>query len=97
MPSGRPVPPGTCGTPRSPAAACAADSRVVRTLCSPSIGTPATLADRARRDERTRDEYPHSLYKGAFSLAVLFADLEHPEDACFPFYELRPDTLRELP
>ena len=56
-----------------------------------------TLADRARRDERTRDEYPHSLYKGAFSLAVLFADLEHPEDACFPFYELRPDTLRELP
>lgn len=55
-----------------------------------------TLADRAQREDRARDEYPHSLYKGAFSLAVLFADLDRPDDACFPFYELRPETLRGL-
>ncbi|PYI94569.1 MAG: hypothetical protein DME97_00925 [Verrucomicrobia bacterium] len=32
-------------------------------------------------------EYPHSLYKGEFGLAVLAADLEQPDEAAMPFFE----------
>lgn len=54
----------------------------------------AILTDRARRDPSPRDEYPHSLYKGALALAVLNADLERPDDASMPFFELRPGWQR---
>lgn len=32
-------------------------------------------------------DYPHSLYKGEFGLAVLAADLEEPDEARMPFFE----------
>ncbi len=44
------------------------------------------LAQRAVRAGRS-DDYPHSLYKGGFGLAVLIADLERPEEAAMPLFE----------
>ena len=45
------------------------------------------LALRAARVGNTAKEYPHSLYKGEFGLAVLAADLEDPNEATMPFFE----------
>jgi serine/threonine-protein kinase len=45
------------------------------------------LAERAAIDGGMPSEYPHSLYKGEFGLAVLSADLEQPEEATMPFFE----------
>jgi serine/threonine-protein kinase len=45
------------------------------------------LGVRAATKGQTPSEYPHSLYKGGFGLAVLAADLEQPEDARMPFFE----------
>jgi serine/threonine protein kinase len=45
------------------------------------------LAMRGARRASTPKEYPHSLYKGEFGLAVLTADLEQPDEATMPFFE----------
>jgi len=45
------------------------------------------LAMRAARVGNIPKEYPHSLYKGEFGLAVLVADLEQPNEAAMPFFE----------
>jgi eukaryotic-like serine/threonine-protein kinase len=45
------------------------------------------LAVRAARVGSIPKEYPHSLYKGEFGLAVLAADLEQPNEATMPFFE----------
>ncbi len=45
------------------------------------------LTMRGVREGRVLSEYPHSLYKGEFVLAVLAADLEQPEQATMPFFE----------
>jgi serine/threonine-protein kinase len=45
------------------------------------------LALRAARVGNIQKEYPHSLYKGEFGLAVLAADLEEPNEATMPFFE----------
>lgn len=45
------------------------------------------LALRAARAGNNQKEYPHSLYKGEFGLAVLAADLEDPDEATMPFFE----------
>jgi hypothetical protein len=45
------------------------------------------LAQHAVLHGQHQPDYPHSLYKGAFGLAVLAADLERPEDARMPFFE----------
>jgi eukaryotic-like serine/threonine-protein kinase len=45
------------------------------------------LALRAARVGNISKEYPHSLYKGEFGLAVLAADLEEPNEATMPFFE----------
>jgi serine/threonine-protein kinase len=45
------------------------------------------LADRAARNGAMPPEYPHSLFKGEFGLAVLAADLEVPDEAVMPFFE----------
>jgi len=45
------------------------------------------LARRSERDGYIPAEYPHSLYKGEFGLAVLAADLEEPDQAAMPFFE----------
>lgn len=46
------------------------------------------LALRAARHGTMPSEYPHGLYKGELGLAVLAADLEQPEWARMPFFEL---------
>lgn len=46
-----------------------------------------TLAHRAAKDGAMPPEYPRSLYKGEFGLAVLAADLEVPHEAVMPFFE----------
>ena len=45
------------------------------------------LAMRSAREGNIPAEYPHSLYKGEFGLAVLAADLEQPDQAMMPFFE----------
>lgn len=45
------------------------------------------LGRRAAEFGQFEESHPHSLYKGEISLAVLAADLEHPETALFPFFE----------
>lgn len=45
------------------------------------------LAVRAARGDNIPKEYPHSLYKGEFGLAVLVTDLERPNEAAMPFFE----------
>lgn len=45
------------------------------------------LAMRAATGGHAPKEYPHSLYKGEFGLAVLAADLEQPDEATMPFFE----------
>jgi serine/threonine-protein kinase len=45
------------------------------------------LAVRGARATNTPKDYPHSLYKGEFGLAVLAADLERPNEATMPFFE----------
>jgi hypothetical protein len=45
------------------------------------------LGNRAARNDGMPPEYPHSLYKGEFGLAVLAADLEVPDQAVMPFFE----------
>jgi serine/threonine-protein kinase len=45
------------------------------------------LATRAAAEGHSPKEYPHSLYKGEFGLAVLAADLEQPDEATMPFFE----------
>jgi eukaryotic-like serine/threonine-protein kinase len=45
------------------------------------------LAIRAAAGGHAPKEYPHSLYKGEFGLAVLAADLEQPDEASMPFFE----------
>jgi serine/threonine-protein kinase len=54
----------------------------------------AVWVDRARdlilrtlRNAHAEDQYAHSLYKGRFGLAVLAAELAHPEEARTPFFE----------
>jgi serine/threonine-protein kinase len=50
----------------------------------------ARWAAAAATDTRTKsgpDFRPESLYKGDLGLAVLDADLEHPEQACMPMFE----------
>lgn len=48
----------------------------------------------ANNESRTRSDYeqfalrPESLYKGELGLAVLAADLERPEHACMPLFEI---------
>ncbi len=46
------------------------------------------LARRAAQAGKTAGDYPHSLYKGDFGLAVLAADLERPEESAMPFFEV---------
>lgn len=54
----------------------------------------ASYAVVATNDARSRREYeqmalrPESLYKGELGIAILAADLEHPEHACMPLFEL---------
>jgi serine/threonine-protein kinase len=45
------------------------------------------LALRGARVDNISKEYPHSLYKGEFGLAVLAADLDQPNEATMPFFE----------
>jgi eukaryotic-like serine/threonine-protein kinase len=45
------------------------------------------LAVRASNEGRMPPEYPHSLYKGHFGLAVLGVALERPDEARMPFFE----------
>ena len=45
------------------------------------------LASRSAQDSTGASEYPHSLYKGKFGLAVLAVDLEQPSEARMPFFE----------
>lgn len=45
------------------------------------------LAIRSVRGGNVPPEYPYSLYKGEFGLAVLAADLEQPDEATMPFFE----------
>jgi len=45
------------------------------------------LARRAAKDGHTPAEYPHSLWKGSFGLAVLAADLEQPDESAMPLFE----------
>lgn len=45
------------------------------------------LALRSVQEGNIPGEYPHSLYKGEFGLAVLAADLEEPDQAIMPFFE----------
>ena len=45
------------------------------------------LSARAVKSKGTHREYPHSLWKGEFGVAVLAADLEDPEWARMPFFE----------
>jgi serine/threonine-protein kinase len=56
------------------------------------VGEPAWLdraRDLARQAEQAggRDDYPHSLWKGGFGLAVLAADLDRPEEAAMPLFQ----------
>ena len=56
------------------------------------VGEPVWLdraRDLARQAERAggRDDYPHSLWKGGFGLAVLAADLDRPDEAAMPLFE----------
>lgn len=46
-----------------------------------------SLSIRGARDGDSPKEYPHSLYKGEFGLAILAADLENPDEATMPFFE----------
>lgn len=60
------------------------------TGCADWLERARSLAAAARITfDRTRDtlERPLSLFKGEAGLAVLAADLEHPETAAFPFFE----------
>lgn len=45
------------------------------------------LADRAARQDARNPVRPDSLYKGGLGVAVLAADLAHPEDAAMPFFQ----------
>jgi eukaryotic-like serine/threonine-protein kinase len=45
------------------------------------------LCARGAKASGTHREYPHSLYKGEFGVAVLAADLEDPEWGRMPFFE----------
>jgi serine/threonine-protein kinase len=45
------------------------------------------LGNRAATNGGMPPEYPHSLFKGEFGLAVLAADLEVPHQAVMPFFE----------
>ena len=45
------------------------------------------LAMRAATGGHAPKEYPHSLYKGEFGLAVLAADLDQPDEATMPLFE----------
>ena len=45
------------------------------------------LAIRSVRGGNVPPEYPYSLYKGEFGLAVLAADLEQPDESTMPFFE----------
>jgi serine/threonine-protein kinase len=45
------------------------------------------LCARAAKASGTQREYPHSLWKGEFGVAVLAADLEDPEWGRMPFFE----------
>jgi serine/threonine-protein kinase len=45
------------------------------------------LAVRGGRMASAPTEYPHSLYKGEWGLAVLMADLEAPDESAMPFFE----------
>jgi serine/threonine protein kinase len=45
------------------------------------------LALRTAKEGHFPPEYPNSLYKGEFGLAVLAADLEEPDRAVMPFFE----------
>ena len=56
------------------------------------VGEPVWLdraRDLARQAEHAggRDDYPHSLWKGGFGLAVLAADLDRPDEAAMPLFE----------
>lgn len=46
-----------------------------------------TLGNRAAKEGAMPPDYPRSLYKGEFGLAVLAADLEAPNEAVMPFFE----------
>jgi len=48
------------------------------------------LGERAAAHGEFEPEYPHSLYKGRLVLAALAADLDCPEEASQPFFELEP-------
>jgi serine/threonine protein kinase len=45
------------------------------------------LAWRGAKQDAARAEYPHSLYKGGFGLAVLAADLDAPDEAIMPCFQ----------
>lgn len=45
------------------------------------------LVRRAMRGAQAEDEFAHSLYKGRFGLAVLAAELDHPDEASMPLFE----------
>lgn len=53
----------------------------------PWLRRARALAERAASAGTELDEYRWSLYKGAFGLVVLAADLEQPEESAQPFYE----------
>ena len=46
------------------------------------------LCARGAAESAQHPEYPHSLYKGGFGVAVLAADLERPGEARMPFFEV---------
>jgi eukaryotic-like serine/threonine-protein kinase len=51
-------------------------------------GRAHALAARGVRHGKTHGEHPHSLYKGQLGLAALAADLERPDEARMPFFEI---------
>lgn len=53
-----------------------------------SYAVVATNEARNRREHEQMALRPESLYKGELGIAVLAADLEHPEHACMPLFEL---------
>jgi predicted Ser/Thr protein kinase len=56
------------------------------------------LARRAAEEIAHSSEPQDSLYRGELGVAVLLADLEHPEEAAMPFFESRPGVPpTELP
>jgi len=57
---------------------------------SPWLERARDLAELAATEGRFERRYPHSLFVGELGLALLAADLERPDTAVMPFFELEP-------